>query len=262
MIDSKAWLNELFSLKGKVAVVLGGASGIGRELSLAFAQAGATVVPSSRRQNLVEQTAAELAQMGCPTIAVSSDVQMMDSLLNLRLAVLKAFGRIDILLFSSGVNVKTPALKLPESEFQRIIDTNLTGAFRACQVFGEQMISQNSGSIIHIASIAGFRGVLEMPAYNASKAGLISLTESLAFEWAPHRVRVNAIAPGSFRTPMSEKFLKIPGRLEHLLNHIPARRLGELHELSGAAVFLASDAASFVTGETIVIDGGLLLKGI
>ena len=124
------------------------------------------------------------------------------------------------------------------------------------------MISRRSGSIINIASIASFRGILEMTAYSASKAGVVSITQSLASEWAQHLVRVNAIAPGSFRTPLSGKFLSIPGRLEYLLSHIPANRLGELRELMGAAVYLASDAASFVTGETLVVDGGLLLKGI
>lgn len=184
------------------------------------------------------------------------------SLLRLRDGVLAKFGRIDVLVVSAGVNVKQSSLEMQEEEFQRIIDTNLTGTFRANQVFGACMIPRRDGAIINIASIAGFRGVLEMTAYNASKAGVIAITKSLAFEWAQHGVRVNAIAPGSFNTPMSEKFLAVPGRLEYLLSHIPAKRLGKLQELAGAAVYLASDSSSFVTGETIVVDGGLLLNNI
>ena len=256
-------LDELFSLKREVAVVLGGTTGIGRSLASAFAKAGArAVISSSRRGNLVEQVAMELAALGCETMAVASDVQDRDSLVRLRDSVLARFGQVDILLVAAGINVKLPSLGMADADFARVIDTNLIGTFRANQVFGESMVARRKGSIINIASVAGFRSILEMTAYSASKSGVVSITESLAFEWAQYEVRVNAIAPGSFRTPLSGKFLAIPGRLEYLLSHIPARRLGELPELTGAAIYLASDAASFVTGETIVVDGGLLLNGI
>ena len=256
-------LEELFSLKGKIAVVLGGTSGIGLSISRAFAKAGArAVISSSRSAELVEHAAGELAGLGCQTLAATSDVQDRDSLVRLRDSVLAQFGQVDILLVAAGINMKLPSLAMAESDFARVIDTNLTGTFRANQVFGESMVARRKGSIINIASIASFHSILEMTAYSASKSGVISITESLAFEWARHEVRVNAIAPGSFRTALSSKFLATPGRLEYLLSHIPAQRLGELSELTGAAIYLASDGASFVTGETIVIDGGLLLNGI
>jgi len=253
---------DLFALKGRVLVVLGGATGIGQAIALAYARAGAQVVVSSRRQQAVEDTAGRLRELGSETLALTSDVQDSGSLERLRGAVMEKFGKIDGLVVSSGINVKAPSLEMPEADYLSIIDTNLNGVFRACQIFGRQMAAQRSGAIVNIASIAGIRGVLEMAAYNASKAGVISLTESLGREWAPLGVRVNGIAPGPFRTELSSKILAIPGRYEHLMRHMAIQRLGELDELTGAAIYLASDASSFVTGQTLVVDGGLLLNNI
>ena len=256
------FLEKLFGLKGKAALVVGGTSGIGRAIALGLASAGADVVASSRRRQRVEQTASELRQLGARTLSFPCDVQNYDTLVALRDAILSEFGAIDILVISSGVVSRFPSVELPEQEFHRILDTNLTGTFRALQVFGRPMIERQRGAIINIASIGSFRSIVGLAHYTASKAGVVALTESLACEWAPHHVRVNAIAPGSFPTELNEELLKIPGRVAHVLSRIPMNRFGELTELVGAAIYLASDAASFVTGATITVDGGFLAGGL
>jgi NAD(P)-dependent dehydrogenase (short-subunit alcohol dehydrogenase family) len=247
---------------GKVAVVIGGTSGIGRAIALGFGRAGARVIASSRRTDAVAQTAGELAALGVETIAQPADVQSYQSLTVLCDAIVQRFGTVNTLVVSSGVLMKLPTLNMTECDFERVIDINLAGVFRANQVFGRQMIAQGGGAIVNIASIAGIRGIFEMSAYSASKAGVISLTETLACEWAPYHVRVNAIAPGPFRTPLNEGLLKTPGRMEHLMRHLPMKRMGELEEIVGAALFLGGGASSYVTGETIRVDGGLVVQGL
>jgi NAD(P)-dependent dehydrogenase (short-subunit alcohol dehydrogenase family) len=251
-----------FSLKGKVAVTVGGTSGIGRVLSLGFARAGATVIASSRRLDSVEAIATEIEALGSKTLRLASDVGDSASLEKLCSEIVAQFGKIDILLVTAGMTKKQPSADVSEEDWMRIIDVNLNGTFRANQVFGRQMLKQKSGSIINTASLTSFVAFPEVCAYNTSKAGVKMLTETLAVEWAAHGVRVNAIAPGVFRTPLNTKVLDIPERLEGILRRTPMGRLGNLDELVGAAVFLASDAANFVTGVTIPVDGGFLAKGI
>jgi NAD(P)-dependent dehydrogenase (short-subunit alcohol dehydrogenase family) len=253
---------DLFALKGKVAVVLGGTSGIGQAIARGYAAAGATTIVSSRDAAKVNAMADEIEKLGSKTLRLTSDVQNRESLESLCNEVVLAFGQVDILMVTSGTLMKAPTIDYPEADWTRIIDINLNGTFRANQIFGRQMIKQQSGCIINTCSLTSFVSFSEVAPYCASKAGVLMLTECLASEWAKHGVRVNAIAPGVFRTPLNSKVLDIPERSAALSARTPMGRTGRVEELVGAAIFLASPASSFVTGETIVVDGGFLARGV
>jgi NAD(P)-dependent dehydrogenase (short-subunit alcohol dehydrogenase family) len=249
-------------LTGKVAVVVGGTSGIGRAIAHGFAQAGADVIPTSRRAEQVEEAAREIEQFGRRSIRLTSDVSDRQSLERVLNAAIEAFGKVDILVNSAGRTKRAPTVDFPEEDWNDILDTNLTGTLRACQVFGRHMLERESGSIINIASLSTFVALFEVAAYSASKAAVGSLTKSLAIEWSGRGVRVNAIAPGVFRTALNQKLLDETERGREFLLRTPMRRFGNVNELAGAAIFLASDAASFVNGEILAVDGGFLASGV
>jgi len=257
-----SFLEEKFSLKNKVAIVLGGTSGIGQAIARGFAKAGATTIASSRDRERVAAQAKELEALGSKTLRIPSDVQDRASLQNLCDETVLAFGQVDILMVTSGTLKKMPSVDIPDEDWDRIVDINLNGTFRANQVFGRQMIKQQSGAIINTCSMTSFVSFNEVASYAASKGGVLLLTRSLGCEWAKHNVRVNAIAPGVFRTPLNSKVLDIRERSAAIAARTPMGGVGNVEELVGAAIFLASDAASFVTGETIAVDGGFLAKGI
>ena len=249
-------------LTGKSAVVIGGTSGIGRAIALGLAEAGADVAPTSRRADQVESTAREVEALGRRSLRATSDVTDRASLQAVLDAAVKAFGKVDILVNSAGRTKKAPTLDFSEKDWNDIFETNLTGMVRVCQIFGRHMLERGYGKIINVASIGSFRGMMEVSAYSASKAAVASLTKSLAVEWAKHGVCVNAIAPGVFRTDLNSALLDGTARGKEFLLRTPMARFGQTDELVGAAVFLASDSASFVNGHVLAVDGGFLASGV
>ena len=251
-----------FDLTGRVAVVIGATSGIGRAIAHGLAAAGADVVPTGRRRNLVEEVAREVEQRGRRSLVAVTDVTDTNSINDFARTVIGKFGKVDILVNAAGITVRRPTIEVSDREWGEIIDTNLNGILRACRAFGPRMIERRYGRVINIGSLTSLVALQEVAAYGASKAGVAALTKSLAVEWAPYNICVNAILPGVFRTALNEGLLDGTARGNELLMRTPMRRFGQPEELAGAAVFLASEAASFVTGHLLAVDGGFLASGV
>ena len=253
---------KTLELNGKTAVVIGGTSGIGRAIAHGLAEAGADVVLTSRRIEQVEMVATEIESFGRKSLRVASDVSDRASLENLLRDTVSAFRKVDILVNSAGRTKRAPTLDFSVEDWNDILETNLNGTLRACQIFGREMLEKGYGRIINIASLSTFVSLFEVAAYSASKAAVASLTKSLAVEWSSKGVNVNAIAPGVFKTDLNRELLESTERGKEFQLRTPMKRFGKVEELAGAAVFLASDAASFVSGEILVVDGGFLASGV
>ncbi len=253
---------QLFDLSSRVAVVMGGTSGIGRAIALGFADAGADVISTGRRAALVNEVSDEIEKRGRKTLRFPADASSRHSIDKLRDAVLEKFGRVDILLNSAGQNFRKPTHTVTEDEWNGIIDINVTGILRACQSFYEPLMQSTQARVINIASLTSYVGFFEITPYAASKSAVLGLTRNLAVEWAQKGINVNAIAPGVFRTDLNAGLLDGTERGRELLIRTPMKRFGDVRELIGAAILLASGASSFITGQCIAVDGGFLASGV
>jgi len=248
--------DKIFDLAGKLAIITGGSRGLGKAIALGFAKFGSNVVIADILEEEAKGTVKEIEKLGRKSLFVKTDVSSQKDVDNLVKKTLEKFGKIDILVNNAGIYRATPMESAGEEEWERIMDVNLKGQFLCAKAVGEVMIKQKSGKIVNIASIAGEFAFGQSVAYNSSKAGIILLTKTLAIDWAKHNIQVNAIAPGVFETPMTSGLLKDEGFKGTIKSRVPLGRSGEPNELVGTAVFLASDASSYVTGSVITVDGG------
>jgi len=254
-------VERMFDLSGRCAVVVGGTAGIGRAIAMALACAGADVVATSRSSESIDSTADQIERMGRRTLRIVSDVCDRDSLQQLHDETLAEFGRIDILVNSAGITKRIPTVDCPIELWQKIMNVNLNGTLRACQIFGKTMIDAGYGRIVNVASLSTFVAFQEVAAYGASKAAVGALTKSLAVEWAEFGVTVNAIAPGIIPTKLNRKLLD-SNRGHELIMRTPMARFGTVDEVSGAAVYFAAAESGFVTGQILAVDGGYLASGV
>jgi NAD(P)-dependent dehydrogenase (short-subunit alcohol dehydrogenase family) len=255
-------MNPIFDLSGRVAVVVGGTSGLGRRIAMGLARSGVHTVCSGRREENVQEVAAEILSHGVKTLAKTVDVSSRESLAALRDAVVEQFGGVDILVNAAGITQKKATLEVTDEEWERVFETNLNGTLRACQTFYEPLKSSGKGRIINIASLSSFASFHQVAAYGASKSAVLALTKTLGCEWAKDGIRTNALVPGVFVTDLNRAILEGTERGRELLLRTPLGRFGDPEEVVGAALFLASDAASFITGTHIAIDGGILASGV
>jgi len=250
------------SLEGKRALVFGGTSGLGKSIALGFAEAGADVVPVSRRAEEVQKTAGEIRALGRRTMELTADVTHREEIQRVIDRMRAEMGRIDILVNSAGTTKRAPSLEFADEDWNRVLNINLNGTWYACQMVGRVMKEQMYGRIINIASIGAFLSLHEVTAYCASKGAVAMMTRCLGAEWVRYNITVNALAPGVVETPLNRNVVHEPGRKASIMAHTPMKRFGNLEEIKGVAIFLASDSASFVTGEVIAVDGGFMAQGI
>ncbi|MBI5491349.1 MAG: SDR family oxidoreductase [Deltaproteobacteria bacterium] len=254
-------MTDLFSLDKNIAVVVGGGSGLGQAIAQGFSDAGAFVVAAGRDGDKLASTVKQIKDSGGCAESVTMDILSKESVDEAIGNIVKKRGRIDVLVNSAGIHQKKTTLDVTDEEWKGVIETNLTGSFRVCRAVGKEMVRQQSGKIINIASLGSFAALTDAAAYSASKAGIVLLTKNLAIELAPYNIQVNAIAPGVFRTALNEKVL-VGERLERIISKTPMKRLGRAEEIAGTAIYLASKASDFVTGTVISVDGGFLAWGI
>jgi NAD(P)-dependent dehydrogenase (short-subunit alcohol dehydrogenase family) len=248
---------DLFRLDGAAAIVTGGSKGLGRAIALALAEAGADVAIASRTRVEIESAAREIGEAtGRKVIPVAADVRSDADAERLAGAASTAFGKVDILVNSAGINIRKPISELTSDDFREMLDVNLTGTFRMAKLVAPGMVARRSGRIINLSSMLDHVGIPGRTGYAASKGAVLLFTKTLALELAPHGVRVNALSPGPFRTPINRAILENEELNRQFLERIPVRRWGEPAEVGAAAVYLASRAADFITGTTLYIDGG------
>ncbi|MHB1956871.1 MAG: SDR family oxidoreductase [Sulfobacillus sp.] len=252
-------IQDLFTLKGKTAIVTGGGRGLGRYIALGLAEAGANVVVCSRKVASLERAADEIRGLGVEAMALPCDVTKPDDVDRVFERTVERFGTVDVLVNNSGATWGSPALEMPLEAWRKVLDVNLTGTFLMSQRAGKLMMSKGGGKIINIASVAGLGGIdpraMDAVGYNASKGAIITLTKDLAVKWGTYGIRVNAIAPGFFPTKMSQGLIEEHG--QYLLDHTPLGRFGGEDDLKGIAVLLASPASNYMTGSIVVVDGGV-----
>ena len=251
---------QSINLAGKVALVTGGSKGIGYGMAQALAQSGADIIIVSRNLAEGEKAAQDMRDLGRKALAISCDVTSATAVDKMVEKSVEAFGRIDILVNNAGMNIRKQVVDIAEEDWDKVLNTNLKGVFLVAQRVGKEMIKQQGGKIINIASVMGVIGMPMLGSYCASKGGIVQLTKVMALEWAQYNINVNCLAPAYIRTPMTEGWLTDQVRLQAILSSTPLNRIGTLEEVAGPTVFLASDWSNYVTGHTLLVDGGWAAK--